>query len=688
MNAAWYWRRLRRMSAGEVVARSAGAARQWWWSNPARRPDLLRTVLRGPHHPRVAIRPQPWVPGKAAEAVVLAAEGLLRGEWRLFHLAIPDLPAEPDWFRDPLTGAQAPQGEYCFRVPYRDEAAVGNIKFVWELSRHQPATLLACAWWLTGDDRFAERAAQHLQSWWGANPFLQGVHWISGIEVGLRLLSWTWTRALLAGWHGAPALFEQNETFQRQLYGHSLYLSMFMSVGSSSNNHRIAELAGQLAASVAFPWFRESARWTQSARDGLAREARAQTHADGWNREQASGYHVFVAEMLLAAVLPARMAARPMPDVEDVLRRMLDALAASLDSTGQPPRFGDCDDARGVLVEAPQTDAVAALLDAGGALFGTASWWPASSGSVLGRIAASIAGPAPARRQAVRPCHFPDAGIAILRSGETWLRCDGGPHGYRSIAAHGHADALSLELRHGGTEILVDPGTFCYHGEAEWRAYFRGTRGHSTLTVGSADQASPGGPFLWLTHPRTTLAHWEPNRSWQASHDGYGAAVHHRRVTLDGAEITICDWIDAPGPLCVQLGFHLGPCVEARLLPRGAELNWSGGSALVTLPGLLAWSSHRGEIDPPFGWYSRGFGHREPTTVLAGHGLLHPGITLETRFTLTKADPHDRTPHPDRRGELAGSVRPPGLAGGDDAGPAWRPRERHLPKGEGVHTLP
>ncbi len=64
------------------------------------------------------------------------------------------------------------------------------------------------------------------------------------------------------------------------------------------------------------------------------------------------------------------MAGRPLPAVEAVLARMMDALAASLDGAGQPPRFGDADDARGVLVDAPGTDPVAALLDAGRALFG------------------------------------------------------------------------------------------------------------------------------------------------------------------------------------------------------------------------------------------------------------------------------------------------------------------------------
>ncbi len=667
------------MSAREVAARGTVAARQWWWSAPARRPELLATLLPGPRESAVRLARAACSHGAAADAVVQAAERLVGGKFPVFHLTMttgresppplvggarggvggaaqhtshvceqtrrdlthchPQPPPsseggeELDWFLDPLTNHRAPSTPYCFHIPHRDPATVGTIKFVWELSRHQPLTLLACAWWLTGEDRFAEAAAHHLRSWWRQNPFLHGVHWISGIEVGMRLLSWTWIHALLADWPGAPALFDDNEAFLEQLYGHSRYLSAFHSTGSSANNHVIAEWAGLFAAATAFPWFAESATWAATARAGLAREADAQTHPDGWNREQASGYHLFVAELLLAAALPARLAGTPAPAVELVLSRMIDALAASLDGAGQPPRFGDADDARGLLVDAAGTTASASLLDAGRALFGADPWWPTAGGSVLGSIAASLAGPKPRARPCVRPGLFADAGIAILRSGEMWLRCDAGPHGYGSIAAHGHADALSVELRCGGTEILADPGTYCYHGEPEWRGTFRGTPGHSTLTVGGADQAVPGGPFLWLSHPRATLEEWQPNRVWQARHDGYRPVTHHRRVALDGCVVAVRDWIDAPGPQPVLLAFHLGPAVQAHLLD-GAELKWPGGRATVVLPHDLAWHIHRGEHDPPFGWYSRGFGQREPAAVLAGRGTLVPGTVLETRFTL------------------------------------------------------
>src|SRR5439155_1407567 len=66
---------------------------------------------------------------------------------------------------------------------------------------------------------------------------------------------------------------------------------------------------------------------------------------------------------------------------------------------------------------------------------------------------------------------------------EIRLVADAGPLGYRTIAAHGHADALAFTLSLGGLEFLIDPGTYAYHGGGEWRAYFRGTAAHNTLRI-------------------------------------------------------------------------------------------------------------------------------------------------------------------------------------------------------------
>ncbi|MGW2305624.1 alginate lyase family protein [Streptomyces sp. NPDC001809] len=638
MSAGWYFRRLSRMGPEEVGGRVADAVRRRRWRSALPEcPDATGARF-------TAVLPAGTlasVPPDAAKRLVTEADRLMAGHAEFFGVHRDDL-VDPDWWYDPKTGRRAPWG-YAFDVPYRREEVVGDIKQIWEPSRHQYLTVLAAAYAVTGDDRYAERVARHLRLWWAANAPLRGVHWISGIELGIRLLSWVWVRRLLDGWPGAAALFEDNPVARKQIWHHQRWLAAFPSRGSSANNHVIAEAAGQLAAACAFDWFPDSARRRADAMRTLDRHLRSNTFGSGLNRELATEYHGLVLELGLAAVAEADAAGVPVPaTVRLVLLRMTDALAAVVDGRLRPPRQGDADDGHGLVLDGAGTDRWGSLLATGDALFGRLDWWPEVTGTdvrtpLLAALVRPYAkgGAAPrVTRPARRPGHFADAGMTILRGpGEIWCRCDGGPHGFLSIAAHAHADALSVEVRHDGVDVLADPGTFCYHGQPEWRRYFRSTLGHNTLELDGADQSVSGGPFLWTRHARTRVLVADPSGAetggtarWSAEHDGYPGSVHRRRVELTGAsrELRLVDEVRGDGGT-VRLAFHLGPAVSAELTGNRAVLTWTRDgedrSAVLDLPEELSWRAHRGESHPPLGWYSAGFGRKEPATTLIGTGF-------------------------------------------------------------------
>jgi hypothetical protein len=572
----------------------------------------------------------------------------------------------PDWSFDPSTGRRAPTDAYAFDIAYRDEQTVGNIKQLWEPSRHQHLTVLAGAYALTGDERYADRVAEHLKSWWASNPPLCGVHWISGIELGIRLISWVWVRRLLDGWPGASGLFEHNAEALHQIWHHQRWLAHFPSRGSSANNHVIAEAAGQLVAACAFGWFPESSRWRVRAMALLDEQLRRNTFESGLNRELATEYHGLVLELGLAAATEAEAGGFGVPDSTwDVLLRMTDALAAIVDSALRPPRQGDGDDGHGLVLDGTGTDRWASLLATGRAVFGALSWWPRLRSddvstallTQLGRVEHTTTD----GRLEQRPAHFPDAGLTLLRTppeganGEIWCRCDGGPHGFLSIAAHAHADALSIEVRHDGIDVLADPGTFCYHGEPEWRSYFRSTLGHNTAQLDGVDQSRSGGPFMWTSHARARVlgAPLTGNgvQRWRAEHDGFrrrgGAAVHRRTVELHGAigELRVRDEIVSPVPHRCQLAYHLGPRITVSLTGNTARLSWTRAgrerTGVLSLPPELSWTAHRGETDPPLGWYSSGFGRRTPAYTLLGLGTPDPASVLISviRFDEEPASP-------------------------------------------------
>lgn len=667
---SWYARRLARMSPGEVAWRVREQTLRSRWARRQVRPgELLSGPVPGlaagarlftamlPPEAREA------VPESVRAALIADADRILKGEWEMLGALRTDM-EKPDWFYDPVTGRRSDPSRYAFRINQRSEEQVGNIKQVWEINRLQHLTLLAAAWYLTGEDTYAERVDAQLRDWFAANPFLSGVNWTSGIELGVRLINFAWIRRLLSDWSGAAALFEDNGLALRQICWHQEHLATFVSRGSSANNHVIAEAAGQLAASCAFPWFTDSERWRRSAASLLARSLTANTFPSGINRELATDYHGFVFELGVYAATEAAAFGEPVDnDTWGLLCSMADCMAALVDEKVRPPRQGDSDEGRVVLLDAPEHNRWPELLSVGSALFGSLDWWPTTSPVTASALVGVLAG---SRRDTrgrpeQRPSRFADAGITLLRSPrgehgaepEIWIRCDGGPHGFLSLAAHAHADALSVEVRHGGVDIFADPGTYCYHGEPEWRSYFRSTIAHNTVEIGGRSQSAEGGPFMWLRHARVReIAAGMPDTVWAAEHDGYArfghGASHRRTVRFDQAtrRLEITDVTEGSGH-DVRMAFHLGPRVTASLSGLTAHLSWAAdpgsatgdpgkadrAAARLELPDGLTWTLHKGETTPIIGWYSPSLGRKEPTVTLLGAGGDRQVMPLVTRLT-------------------------------------------------------
>ncbi len=652
----WYARRVARMSPGEMAWRARDQAVEAAWSRrQVRQADMAKISARSapPGDRRFTCVLPPGtaalVPDEARKALIEAADRLMQGEWDVLGVVRTDL-EQPDWFHDPLTGRRSDPGRYAFRINHRSQEQTGNIKQVWEIARLQHLTLLATAWFLTENEPYARRVADQLRSWWRENPFLSGVHWTSGIEVGIRLISFAWIRRLLGGWPEAAALFEHDPLALAQIRWHQQYLARFRSRCSSANNHVIAEAAGQLVASCAFPWFPQTQRWRRTSARLLERELIRNTFPSGIDRELASDYQCLVAELGFLAGVEAGASGHPLSAVFwERLCAMADSAAALVDMRLRPPRQGDSDEGRALLLDAPAGNRWPSLLALADALVGRLDWWPRppeDAGSVIiGALTSAM--PVIDGRPEQRPSRFADAGTTVLRTTgdqEIWCRCDGGPHGYLSIAAHAHADALSVEVRHAGVDILADPGTYCYHGEPAWRSYFRSTIAHNTVELGGQNQSREGGPFLWLRHAHAReIAVFDDGdfASWTAEHYGYlllnPPARHRRSVQLDrvSRSIDITDMIDGAAH-DVRLAFHLGPDVHAELRESSAVLSWptaaTAGSARLELPAELRWSLHRGETDPILGWYSHGLGRRVPAFTLLGCGRAVPGKPLTTRL--------------------------------------------------------
>jgi len=339
----------------------------------------------------------------------------------------------------------------------------------------------------------------------------------------------------------------------------------------------------------------------------------------------------------------------------------LNFFAAVMDLNGNVPMIGDADD--GVLVRFdPDRSACRyrSLLATGAAEFSRADFkrkarqFDEKSLWLLGSKGRSAFNELPAAAIESPTQSFPTGGYYILGTdfglpSEIRAVADAGPLGYLSIAAHGHADALSFTLSVAGQEILIDSGTFAYHTEARWRSYFRGTSAHNTARIDQLDQSVAAGNFLWLNKAETKVLQWTSNPSEDrlvASHNGYlrlnDPVLHTRdlRLLKEQRLLLIEDRFEAEGDHVVELHWHFREDSAIRM-HEGGFVAHVGPVLIESLFTGSAGSAElvRGCADPPLGWVSRRFDHREPTPVVRWSAPMHGQLALTTEMRISVGIP-------------------------------------------------
>lgn len=659
MSLGWKFRRLKAMGAGEIVYRV-------WQTGKA----YAESVGIGLARPGVPVGEvgRPWVDrfprNVAPRDYCRAADSILAGRFDVFALKSVEMGFPPEWNRDPKTGVVAPL-TFGKRLQYRDDRIVGNIKYLWEPSRHLELVTLAQAWYLTGDEKYASGCRTYLESWFEQAPYPCGPHWTSSLEHAVRLVNWAVAWQLLCDSERSARIFDgaSGEKFRllwlRSIYQHCHFISGYLSRYSSANNHLLGEYMGLFVASVVWPMWPESAKWSHVARRGFEREVIRQTCSDGVGREQAVWYQHEVLDMMLICGLLGR--ANRIEFSSGFWQRMeamMEFLASIMDVAGNVPAIGDSDDAVMVRFSRERQFCVfRSLLATGAVLFGRGDF-KCKAGAVMDdktrwllgdqadqRFAALHAvGSPPARRAFAEGGYFV-IGADFGTEREVRIVADAGPLGYLAIAAHGHADALSFTLSAAGRALLVDPGTYSYHSEKKWRDYFRGTAAHNTVLVDGQDQSVSGGNFLWIRHARTRCEGYEEGLGeggafLAASHDGYarlGGGVRHRRewrYEQSLRRLRVGDAIEGHGQHAIALHWHFHPACNVVLREDHAIAQREGVVLRLFWPPGLDARVARAEVEPAMGWFSSRFDEKEPAPTLVVTGVVGAGWQGESRMEI------------------------------------------------------
>ncbi len=576
-------------------------------------------------------------PGRR-ERILREAEGLLANRIPLFGREV-DFGETIDWNADFVTGRKWPSGG----VDYRS-AEIGDPKDVWELNRQQFLPVLGRAFFLGGDERYAEKAATLIESWIDGNPPAQGINWASGIELALRQISWIWTLKFLSSSQYATAAFRRKVA--GSMFLQTRHIARNLSLYSSANNHLISELAAMVLVGTALG----RKKWVEEAERRLGAEIDRQILLDGVGAEQSPSYQLHTMEhYLLATLAQGRVAPEA---IRKGLERGAEYLRSISDSRGDPPPMGD-DDSGTVLRLSEGYANCKTVLNLVAALTGTPgflrddvhedekTFWLLGGekfASLASRTSAGRGDP-PWRRT------FEEGGCYILEKNlggkKVRLLFDCGPLGMKPMAGHGHSDALGFLLYLDGEPVFIDPGTYAYHKGRSWRNYFRGTSAHNTVRLDGADQSVHEGTFLSLRHADARCDGREEGRYVAGSHNGYRAlespAIHRRSVSFDeaGEGITIEDRIESPGSHLVEQFFHLdGRCVPREVGRNLFSIDAPSGRVTLSFDPRMEPSVYFGDDVLPLGWQSPSYGVKEKTFTLAGRSRPKGKAVFVTRIGL------------------------------------------------------
>ena len=383
--------------------------------------------------------------------------------------------------------------------------------------------------WIEGMDREAARG--WVLDWIAHNPpegpCARWAGW-NAYALSLRVVVWmqVWARH---GWSPEappPAVIQRSMLDQLRDLSRRLERDL-------GGNHLIKNLKA-LIWGAAFFRGDEATQWFNQAQRLLDRELQSQILPDGFHFERSPAYHLQVLADLLEIrqVWPPEI---PCPLLDEALDRMAQVAADMTHPDGLTSQFSD-----------------------GGLHM---SYAPARCLEVYQFLRGRVVAP---RATFV----LPDGGYVGLRNGTSLVLWDVGPVGADHLPAHGHADLLALEWSVNGQRVLVYPGVYEYE-TGPLRALCRGTFGHNTVTIESADQCELWGSFRLGRRSRATLDQIEfKNGHFEASahHPSYkhlpGSPVHYRRILSDGHRLEVIDRIDSTRAVAAQATFLLHPaCV-------------------------------------------------------------------------------------------------------------------------------
>ena len=635
-------KKLRRMSAKEVRSRLGGQLRKRTerrrWRNATR---SIRV-----HSDGLLDRCRQLVPGTLAQSdselqtdfpsyyrefsgvVRSHADKICNGHWRMLGHDF-DLRDQVQWNADPCTGYQWDSTFYG-DLPLYSAPGERDVKYPWELSRHQFLVELGFDLLLNGEHQSATRVRELLLDWIAKNRVYEGINWTSALEVSMRSTSWIWSLAATTDWQGWTD--EDLQAIAESLYDHGDYLAHHFSFYSSPYNHLIGEAAGLLAIATLFleqddQVGEHARRWYDLACRVLLEFGPKQFYQDHFCVEQATGYHYFTLGFLLLGYSASRRSgsSTKLEGLREIIQNGFKTGALFRRADGTWPSIGDLDSARSFPLKPANDWCFDSLHSAASVLLDDPSLKTCDSPGQELYWLTGVEGlrkfeSGPKTKATQRTGLLKDSGYVIAGGRKDLMIFDAGSvsHGLFPDAtpstAHGHADTLQVIYDLDGERMLEDAGMPFYGGEPEWVKHFRSTAAHNTVAIEGAPFVQWAGRLAWSHEVERPEIDAEFHRdAWLAfGKVVWPEVVHERSVCcIPGEGMWIADWIKTQQPRGATWYWQLP---NTSMHDDGKEVRWGDRYSMRcdTIGAKQNRQLTSAEPSSPKGWRCFGYGERSP----------------------------------------------------------------------------
>lgn len=454
-----------------------------------------------------------------------------------------------------------------------------DVKYVWELNRHQFLPYLGFAYYIKGKEKYAIKFKDLILRWIKQNPPLFGVNWLFGLELSLRITSW-----IFSLWFFKDSKIINNTPFFKKvfksMFQHAYYLKYFYT--RNSYNHTVGDIFGIYFFSKIFEEVKPMNTWERLFFKKFKKQIFLQTKPDGVDVEKSINYHRFVLEFFILFLILNYKELNPKEKLR--VQKMFKFLLYSIKPNGKFPNIGDADDAIVLPHLFTNNKKYRHLFNMGSILFKKGDLKYISKEidtlSLLffgnnGFIKYNkIIPEKPKKKLSI----FDDTGYITLRNDwsdkANYLFIDFRNFG-PNIAGHSHSDITNFIFCFNGKDLIVDSGTYAYNKSKKIRNFYKSSEAHNVISINSKNQADLLPWFGWKNLPkiRRNIEFNSENLDTYCIHEGYNDFLVKRRIQCptDISDLNIIDTVSIRNKnyikeaINVDLFFHFSKNVKINI---------------------------------------------------------------------------------------------------------------------------